>query len=167
MPFTIDRSAAETYSLQPLNFHAQQNAASIVHTSRVDPRSHEATAVASPSLRKSITSIIGSRSTSNASEIASRSASQPLVHFASNYVCSHSGCSEHFNKPAHLRQHLKQHKRYACDKCDAGYSHPKNLREHKQTKHLRLRYTCDVEGCNASMAQKKNLARHKTMKHGR
>ncbi|KAH7088863.1 hypothetical protein FB567DRAFT_522495 [Paraphoma chrysanthemicola] len=55
--------------------------------------------------------------------------------------------------------------RHVCDICDASYPHRKNLREHKQTKHLQLRYVCDVVGCGASMAQKKNLARHKAKKH--
>ncbi|KAH7069049.1 hypothetical protein BKA63DRAFT_100275 [Paraphoma chrysanthemicola] len=55
--------------------------------------------------------------------------------------------------------------RHVCDVCDASYPHRKNLREHKQTKHLQLRYVCDVVGCGASMAQKKNLARHKAKKH--
>jgi ribosomal protein L44E len=74
-----------------------------------------------------------------------------------------------FERSQHEQQlsqgQTKRERRFACDFCDASYPHRKNLREHKQTKHLRLRYTCDVAGCGASMAQKKNLARHKAMKH--
>jgi len=58
------------------------------------------------------------------------------------------------------------HKKYKCNRCSAGYDHRKNLREHKQAKHQRIRYFCNVEGCNESVAQKKNLARHKAGKHG-
>jgi hypothetical protein len=61
----------------------------------------------------------------------------------------------------------RRSKKYRCDECPTSYDHPKNLREHKQTKHRRIRYTCDYPGCKKSVAQKKNLARHKVAKHGR
>jgi hypothetical protein len=63
-------------------------------------------------------------------------------------------------------QSRRTRKKYRCDECSGGYDHRKNLREHKQTKHRHMRYTCDFEGCGKSMAQKKNLARHKAAKHG-
>lgn len=63
-----------------------------------------------------------------------------------------------------MKRHTKQV--YACDQCARCYSHPKNLREHKQTKHQDKRYKCDFPGCSDLVAQKKNLKRHKEKKHG-
>lgn len=46
------------------------------------------------------------------------------------------------------------------------YAHSKNLRDHRQSKHLGKRYKCGVEGCEETVAHKKNMRRHKETKHG-
>jgi hypothetical protein len=65
------------------------------------------------------------------------------------------------------RTHAKKHKQkvYSCNQCTKWYYHSKNLREHKQTKHLGIRYLCNFEGCTVSVAQKRNLKRHMENHH--
>lgn len=67
----------------------------------------------------------------------------------------------------HARTHAKKHRQkvYSCDQCTKWYYHSKNLRDHKQTKHLGTRYMCGFEGCTVSVAQKKNLKRHREKHH--
>lgn len=96
-------------------------------------------------------------------------ASQKLIERESRaYVCKVMDCKRRFAHLQQLRRHEKQHKRYTCVLCapTVSYPHAKNLREHVQAIHRRLRYYCNVAGCSESVAQKKNLARHKASKHG-
>lgn len=54
---------------------------------------------------------------------------------------------------------------FACDRCPARYPHAKSLRDHKQSKHLNKRYTCNFAGCRVSVAHKKNMNRHIETRH--
>lgn len=115
-----------------------------------------------------------SSSTSLSPSLRSTSASEAqasprLISRASMmHVCKVVECGQRFAYNHQLERHARQHKRYTCHECSPSisYSHPKNLREHNQSKHRNIRYSCDVDGCNHSVSHKKNLARHKTAKHG-
>ncbi|KAH6614213.1 hypothetical protein C7974DRAFT_72879 [Boeremia exigua] len=69
-----------------------------------------------------------------------------------------------------LKTHAKENKDkdtvYTCSECPVSYRHPKNLRDHIQSKHQGKRYTCTINGCGEILAHKKNLKRHKEKKHG-
>jgi uncharacterized Zn-finger protein len=69
-----------------------------------------------------------------------------------------------------LRNHTKRHKQedqvYTFNECSTIYTHSKNLRDHRQSKHQGKRYKCDIDGCGETIAHKKNMRRHKETKHG-
>ncbi|OAL44529.1 hypothetical protein IQ07DRAFT_604891 [Pyrenochaeta sp. DS3sAY3a] len=92
---------------------------------------------------------------------------QPIQRMPEVHVCKVLSCSKAFPLERQLKSHMRTHQRriFSCDQCSQQYPHPKNLREHKQTKHDKIRYPCDVQGCTQILAQKKNLERHKRSKH--
>jgi len=110
---------------------------------------------------------LSSDTASQTSEASKQLAPRLLSRTVSAYVCPVKGCSKRFLQRQQLSSHALMHQRaYACDYCPAQYPHAKSLREHRQTKHLNIRYKCNIEGCNESVAQKKNLRRHKRARHG-
>lgn len=124
-----------------------------------------------PSLHNELAGVLSPCSTSSprdTSQNGSPGSNRPVINIQrleQKHVCTHTGCSKRFTTGPQLKRHIKSHKMYSCDMCTRTYPHPKSLREHRQTKHERKRYYCDVDGCNKSVAQKKNLARHKASEH--
>jgi hypothetical protein len=90
---------------------------------------------------------------------------QPLLPVPRQYICDERGCSNRFTQPRQLEKHKRKHKLFYCNECTISFPHPKNLREHKASRHQGLRYPCDVPGCGETVTQKRNLPRHKANKH--
>ncbi|KAH8726068.1 hypothetical protein GQ44DRAFT_759093 [Phaeosphaeriaceae sp. PMI808] len=88
---------------------------------------------------------------------------QPLPPAPRPFRCGQ--CTARFVGSRQLSDHERnKHKKYRC--CNKEYKHYKNFWQHRQAKHLGVRYECNVELCDYSADNKWNLKRHKANKHG-
>jgi hypothetical protein len=88
---------------------------------------------------------------------------QPLPPAPRPFRCGQ--CTARFVGSRQLSDHERnEHKKYRC--CNKEYKHYKNFWQHRQAKHLGVRYKCNIELCNYSADNKWKLKRHKINKHG-
>ena len=75
-------------------------------------------------------------------------------------------CDFKGSRPALSRHKRRVHdQRYKCDQCEFNGSSLEYLKEHKQSKHLGIRYNCEHYDCKSAFASLRNLKVHIKEKH--
>jgi KRAB domain-containing zinc finger protein len=67
-------------------------------------------------------------------------------------------CNIEFETEKEHVEHMKKHRRFKCDKCEAAFLRKEHLQRH-YLKHLEVEFVCEV--CGAKFARKDALTRHK------
>ena len=83
------------------------------------------------------------------------------------FPCEH--CTRVFDANAKLKTHIDivhlGKKPYKCDLCDYDAAYSQTLREHKDTVHFGVMFTCSYPNCNKQMNRRCNLNKHMKTAH--
>jgi hypothetical protein len=89
-------------------------------------------------------------------------------HNGVTYACSVEGCLQRFKQaghiPAHIAEHHKKVKEFACDQCNKSFGRASTLEDHKRTERGELGFPCTVDNCGRAFNQRQGLSKH--MKKG-
>ena len=90
----------------------------------------------------------------------------PIKHFrpqTKRFTCSYQGCSKSFNKPDHLRTHIRTHtgeRPFQCSVCSRGFGDLANLKRHYRIHTGFKPFKCSFGGCDKSFSVSSNLKQH-------
>ena len=100
------------------------------------------------------------------------SSSPPTKHLrpqTKRFTCSYQGCSKSFNKPDHLRTHIRTHtgeRPFQCSVCSRGFAGKGNLKKHYNRIHTGFKpFKCSFGGCDKSFSDSDHLRTHINRTH--
>ena len=75
-----------------------------------------------------------------------------------------------FEEMCKMKRHLavvhRGERPFKCDQCDQSFAYNNGLREHRETIHEGIMFTCSVPGCGKQMNRIANLNKHMKTSHG-